>query len=147
MNEAKKETPSRSDATRGIGAHAAKKRMQLERFDEERKKLQEKLRRERDQLARDVAEVEARDRRRQRNKELTGQKRLKFILGGLVLAALREKGRDALSITAVDLDGLKPADRQLLDQVLDMAQSAAPHHGSTASVASETTHDSVNVVL
>ena len=75
MNEAKKETPSRSDATRGIGAHAAKKRMQLERFDEERKKLQEKLRQERDQLARDVAEVEARDRRRQRNKDARSPRR------------------------------------------------------------------------
>ena len=145
--EPKKEASSRSDAPRGIGAQAAKKRMQLERFDEERKKLQEKLRQERDQLARDVAEVEGRDRRRRRNKELTGQKRAKFILGGMVFAALRQKGRDALSITAMDLDGLKPMDRQLVDQALNAAQAATPHTAEAARVANKTTDDGVDVVL
>ena len=145
--EVKREASIRPDAPRGIGAQAAKKRMQLERFDEERKKLQEKLRQERDQLARDVAEVEGRDRRRRRNKELTGQKRAKFILGGMVFAALRQKGRDALSITAMDLDGLKPMDRQLVDQALNAAQAATPHTAEAARVANKTTDDGVDVVL
>ena len=145
--EVKREASIRPDAPRGIGAQAAKKRMQLERFDEERKKLQEKLRQERDQLARDVAEVEGRDRRRRRNKELTGQKRAKFILGGMVFAALRQKGRDAVSITAMDLDGLKPMDRQLVDQALNAAQAATPHTAEAARVANKTTDDGVDVVL
>ena len=147
MTEPKKESPSRSDAPRGIGARAAKKRMQLDRFDAERKKLQEKLRQERDQLARDVAEVEARDRRRRRNLELTGQKRVKFILGSMVFAALREKGRDALSITVMDLDGLKPMERQLLDQALDAAQAAPSPTANADSVANETTDDGDDLAL
>lgn len=124
MNEEKKEPTSPSDVPRGIGAQAARKRLQLERFDQERKRLQQKLRDERDQLARDVAEVEARDRRRKRNLELNGQRRVKFILGSMVFSALREKGRDALSITAMDLDGLKPSERELLDQALDAGRAA-----------------------
>ena len=151
MNEAKKEAKreasSRSDAPRGIGAQAAKKRMQLERFDAEHKKLQEKKRQEREHLARDVAEVEGRDRRRRRNEEQKGQKRAKFILGGMVFAALREKGRDALSITAIDLDGLKPMDRQLVDQALDAAQAATSQTVKAARVTNKTTDDGVDVVL
>ena len=146
MNQPKSETMNRSDAPRGIGAQAARKRQELERFDEERKKLQEKWRQERDQLARDVAEVEGRDRRR-RNQELTDQKRVKFILGGLVLAALREKGLAALAITAQDLDRLKPMERQLLDQTLDTSRAPAPPAADAASNVKEAMADGVDVVL
>ena len=124
MNEEKKEPTSPPEVPRGIGAFAARKRQQLERFDQERKRLQQKMRDEREQLARDVAEAEARERRRQRNLELNSQRRVKFILGSMVFTALREKGRDALSITAMDLDGLKPLERELLDQALDSGRAA-----------------------
>jgi len=147
MNQPKSETVNGSHAPRGIGAQAARKRQELERFDEERKKLQEKWRQERDQLARDVAEVEARDRRRRRNQELTDQKRVKFILGGLVLAALREKGLTALAITAQDLDRLKPMERQLLDQALDTARAPTHPAADAASYAKEATADGVDLVL
>lgn len=147
MNQPKSETVNRSDAPRGIGAQAARKRQELERFDEERKKLQEKWRQERDQLARDVAEVEGRDRRRRRNQELTDQKRVKFILGGLVLAALREKGLTALAITAQDLDRLKPMERQLLDQALDTARLPTPPAADASSNAKDATADGVDLVL
>lgn len=109
---------------RGIGARAARKREQLRRFDEERRRVQEKLRDEREQLAREVQEAESRERRRQRNQELADQRRLKFILGGVVLAAMREQGPTALRVTAEHLAGLSEADRTLLAKVLDL-QSAA----------------------
>jgi hypothetical protein len=147
MEEANEESTGKSDAPRGIGTLAARKRQQLERFDQERKRVQEKLREERDQLARDVAEVEGRDRRRRRNREMKGQKKVKFILGGMVFAALRERGRDALSITAMDLDGLKPLERQLVDQALDAAQAASSLTADASRVAKQMPDDPVDVVL
>jgi hypothetical protein len=104
-----------------LGTMAAKKRQQLERFDAERKRMQEKQRREREELAREVAEVEARDRRRMRNEQQNDQKRIKFVLGGLVLTALIKDGRAKLSIASGDLDRLSDKDKALLAQVLAAA--------------------------
>jgi hypothetical protein len=147
MNEPKKETPIRSTLPRGIGAQAAKKRQELKEFDEDHKKQQEKYRDVRKEMARDVAEADGRDRRRLRTAETKAQNRLKFILGALALAVLREKDLAAFSMTAKDLDRLKPAERQLIDQALDTARPSLSPAVAPASAAGEMPVDGVDLAL
>jgi hypothetical protein len=141
-------TQTASEKTNGIpqlGAMARKKREQLERFDDERKRLQDKLRTEREELAREVAEVEARDRRRIRNGQLNSQKRLKFVLGGLVLTALVKNGRNAMTVTSEHLDRLSEKDSALLDQVLDAASASTANAPITIKAASGTPRTNIDL--
>ena len=119
----KSHSPAR--AARTIGAVAARKRDQLKQFEAARKRSIDKLNQERAALAQAVAEAEARERRRVRNQQMADQKRLKFILGGLMLGSLRSLGELGFSMTAEDLKQLPEKDRTLLTQVLAAHVSAS----------------------
>ena len=132
---------------RTIGTAAARKRDQLKQFEIARKRSIDKLNQARTELARAVAEAEARDRRRVRNQQMADQKQLKFILGGVMLEALRTQGPTAFAITPADLDRLAEKDRQLLTEVL--TANAPPSVTETAAVAPDTmfTEPGVDVLL
>lgn len=101
-----------------IGAKASSLRKQLQDFGERKLRIEAELREEKQKLAKDLNEAERREKRRIRNRELNDQKRLKFLLGGLALAALRRLGRKAFALAATDLEALPSKDLQLLDEAL-----------------------------
>ena len=126
--------PSRR-APRRPGAVAQRKREELQRFDEVRRRRDEEIRRKREELLRLVKEADARERRQATNARLANDRRLKFVLGGLALAQLRAGGLVGLRLTADDLAGLPEKDRQLLHALLagpeggDSQNSSAPGTG------------------
>jgi hypothetical protein len=101
----------------GIGKTAAKRRDQLRLLEEKRTRTLAQLNKARAELAHAVAEAEARERRRFRNQQMQEAKRLKFILGGLVLAAMRGVGPDGFTMSSQDLAQLREKERELLDRV------------------------------
>lgn len=125
MNEDKKSNAEKAPIPRGIGALAERKRQQLARFDEERRRAEEKARVEREQLAREMQEAVRRANRQQRNIELNEQKRLKFVLGGLWLGTLSRQGPGQFIVSAQDLLQLDDKERDLLHRVLSAMQLAA----------------------
>ncbi|NML48024.1 hypothetical protein HHL11_30025 [Ramlibacter sp. G-1-2-2] len=112
-----------ADEERGIGKTAAKRRDQLRQLEEKRRKTLARLNEARAQLAQAVAEDEARARRRQRNQQMQEYKRLKFVLGGLVLTVMQSDGPAAFAMSSQDLFRLSDKDRQLLDRVWAVIRS------------------------
>lgn len=117
-----------------IGKTAAKRRRQLELLEQRRRKTLAQLNLARAELAQAVAEAEARDRRRQRNRQLQDLKRLKFVLGGLVLSVIREAGGSEFAMTSGDLLRLTEKETELLKQVLTVL-SASPDAGGLSAKA------------
>lgn len=119
-----------------IGKTAAKRRMQLELLEQRRQKTLAQLNHARAELAQALAEAESRERRRQRNRQLQDLKRLKFVLGGLVLTVMREAGGSEFAMSSRDLLRLTEKEANLLKQVLTVVSpsfesSASPANGAT----------------
>lgn len=115
-----------------IGKTAAKRRMQLELLEQRRRKTLAQLNQARAELAQAVAEAEARDRRRQRNRQLQDLKRLKFVLGGLMLSVMRETGSAEFAMSSRDLLRLTEKDADLLKQVLTVIITSPEPVGGSA---------------
>lgn len=147
MNEDKKPDAKKASAPRGIGALAERKRQQLERFDEERRRAEGKTRMEREQLAKEVQEANRRAQRQQRNLEQTEQKKLKFVLGGLMLTALRTHGPEHYTVSSQDLTRLDEKERQMLDRVLAALHAAAQRSAKGRKAKGSGPDDGVDVVL
>jgi hypothetical protein len=109
--------PSMKSDSPGIGKTAAKRREQLRELEEKRTRTLAQLNKARADLAQAVAEAEARERRRFRNRQMQEAKRLKFVLGGLVLEAMRGVGPDGFTMCSQDLVQLRDNERELLDRV------------------------------
>ena len=122
-NDHKSISPSR--AVQSTGSIAARKRNQLEQFEATRKRSIEKLNHARAELVKAAAEAEGRERRRARNQQMADQKRLKFILGGLMLDYLRTSGQAAFFMRTQDLEKLKEKDQRLLHEVLMFTANTA----------------------
>jgi hypothetical protein len=114
-----------------IGSMAQRKREQLRRFDEMRRKKAEEIKREREELARALKEVEARERRRAANARMNSLKRGKFVLGGLLVAKLRAGGQLPLTLTQEDINGLAKREQALFTELLE---ALAASLGETAEV-------------
>ncbi|UUZ68772.1 hypothetical protein LP416_02265 [Polaromonas sp. P2-4] len=147
MNEDKRQDAKKATIPCGIGALAARKRQQLERFDEERRRADERARLERDQLLKDAKEAEMRAHRKQRNLEQTEQKKLKFVLGGLVLTALRTRGPAHFTVSSQDLTRLDEKERETLDRVLAAMHAAAAKSAKGRKTKGREPDDGVDVVL
>jgi hypothetical protein len=109
--------PSMKTGSPGIGKTAAKRREQLRVLEEKRTRTLAQLNKARADLAQAVAEADARERRRFRNRQIQEAKRLRFILGGLVLAAMRGVGPNGFTMSSQDLVQLRDNERELLDRV------------------------------
>jgi hypothetical protein len=147
MNEDKKQDAKKAAIPRGIGVLAARKRQQLERFDEERRRADERARLERDQLLKEAKEAEMRAHRKQRNLEQTEQKKLKFVLGGLILTALRTHGPGHFTVSSQDLTRLDEKEREMLDRVLAAMHAAAAKPAKGRKTKGPEPDDGVDVVL
>lgn len=138
-------TPSVPRKPRSIGTLAARKRLELNQFEAARRRSIERLNHKRAELARTVAEAEAQERRRLRNEQMADQKRLKFVLGGIMLEALRTQGLTSLTITEQDLHRLGEKDRQLLDDVLAEDVNALDANAPEGKPDAGSAHDGVDV--
>lgn len=121
-----------------IGSLAARKREQLEQFNAEHRRLEEKRRKAREQLTNELNKIQTRERRRQRNQEQSDDKRIRFILGGLMLTALRSQGQEAFGVGPADLSRLKLTEFALLSEILarpvtEVRPKAKPRAGGGAS--------------
>jgi hypothetical protein len=110
--------PSKGKRKPGLGAKASSARKRLEVFEERKRRIEDELREERQRLTTDLTDAERRENRRKRNEEMNRLKRVKFILGGLVVSALREEGEKALAFATKHLGRLKPEERQLIAEAL-----------------------------
>lgn len=121
-NESKQaENPS---SPRSMGSLAARKREQLEKFDAARRQLLEKQREERERLVRELAEADAKKRRRDKTQEVQKFKRAKFLLGGMLLAVVRECGHRPFVVTVDDLKHLTQKDRDIVEPVLQAMRAS-----------------------
>lgn len=110
--------PEDNGRPRRMGSLAARKREQLDKFDAARRQLMEKQREERETLVRELAEADAKKRRRDKTQEVQKFKRAKFLLGGMLLAAVRESGHRPFIVTVDDLKRLTQKDRDIVEPVL-----------------------------
>jgi hypothetical protein len=133
-------------APRRPGAVAQRKREELQRFDEIRRRREEEIRRKREELLRLVKEADARVKRQATNTRLANDRRLKFALGGLALAQLRAGGLGGLQLTAAHLAGLPDKDRHLLEAVL-AGQEDAGAANSTGARSGPASGSQIDVIL
>ena len=101
-----------------IGRVTMKKRQELDRLKEEQRRIQQVYREEKAKLERDLAESDRRDRRRESLARHNDDKRMRFILGGVILEVLRQQGTTAFSFGPMDLTRMKVADRTSLEGIL-----------------------------
>lgn len=124
------ENQEAKNPTRGrvsIGQAAARRREQLNKLKEAEQRRQEAFRQERERLAREVAELEVQERRIQRQKQLKEKQRVCFVLGELLLNAMKTQGLIDFSINRSDLDRLKPELQALVQTVVLRDQEGAAH--------------------
>ena len=145
MNDAN-EMNSQPTARRSIGGTVATKRKQLAHLTAEKKRKHAAYILARERLARDLAELEGHERRRQRVAELNEEKRVRFILGGIWLQALQSQP-SSFSLSLGDLTQLKPVERVLLDAVLARTLEASSPADLLIGGATPTTATPVDVVL
>jgi len=124
------ENQETKNPTRGrvsIGQAAARRREQLNKLKETEQRRQEAFRQERERLAREVAELEVQERRIQRQKQLKEKQRACFVLGELLLNALKTQGLIDFSVNRSDLDRLRPELQALVQTVVMRGQEGAAH--------------------
>lgn len=123
MNESIKSKPSVRGPT-SIGHAAARRRDQLDKFEEAEQRRQQAYRQERERLARELAELEVQERRIQRQQHLKEKQRACYLLGELVLNRLKSQGITDLSVSRSDLNSLKPEALALIATVVGRGQVA-----------------------
>ena len=130
MRDQDNDEKTRASVRRTIKSEAQRAREQLRQFQEARKAKEEALRREQEELANALKEAEKRERRRQTTERLTNEKRIKYALGGLVLAKIRAFPGRPLQFGNDDLRMLSDKDRERLLRALSKIPAA--HAASTS---------------
>jgi hypothetical protein len=113
-----------------IAAEATRRRDQLQRMKEAEQHRQQVFREERARLALILAEVEVQERSDRRKKELSEQHHVCFLLGGLVLEAIRETGIAKFAVGRAALDQLKPDKFALLELVVQRQRTPSVAGGT-----------------
>ena len=106
-----------------IGVVAARKREELQKMREVEQQRLQSVRKERDQLTRELAELEVQERRIQRISELKEKQRASFLLGDLVLAVIRAQGMEDFAFGRSNLDQLKYQDMAVVNLVIGRMKS------------------------
>lgn len=139
--------PNKSYTAHTIGRAAASRRNQLAQLKAAEKRRQEAYRMAREELARELALLEAQERQARRDRERRERRRVEFCLGALVLEALIVVGIDTdVTVTCDSLASLKAADFELLLAVLTRLQGAE-HQSKCASISSVAPQDVVVDIL
>lgn len=110
-------TKSSQRALTSVGQLASRRREQLAQLKQAEVERKEAFRREREKLARQVAELDVQARRVARLNELRQKQRVCFILGELVLDAICSQGLSHLRIDRSTLDPLTPELMELVEAV------------------------------
>ena len=113
-----------------IAAEATRRRDQLQRMKEAEQHRQQLFREERARLALILAEVEVQERSDRRKKELKEQHHVSFLLGGLVLEAIREMGITKFAVERAALDSLKPDKFALVELVVQRRRTPSIASGA-----------------
>jgi hypothetical protein len=110
-------TKSSQRARTSVGQLASQRREQLAQLKQAEVERKEAFRREREKLAREVAELDVQARRVARLNELRQKQRVCFVLGELMLDAICSQGLSHLRIDRSTLDPLTPELMELVEAV------------------------------
>ena len=109
-----------------ISSAAARRREELEKFEEKERRRKEAVKKEKELLERQVSQLESQARQAAKAENLKEEKRVCYLLGEIILKALRAQGMTDVQVTRSDLNQLAPDNLSLVSTVV------ARKKGSTA---------------
>ena len=109
-----------------IGSAAARSRGELEKFEEKERLRKEAVKKEKESLERQLSQLESQARQAARAENLKEEKRVCYLLGEIILKALRAQGMTDVQVTRSDLNQLAPDNLSLVSTVVERKK------GSTA---------------
>lgn len=111
--------PTRTLSTATIGARVAKEREQLQQIEAERRRHAEESRKAVEESKKRIAALEAHGRQASREQDLREKRRATFLLGELVMSAIRTEGLTEFKMFAEALNSLKLEDLELVARVVE----------------------------
>ena len=109
-----------------ISSAAARRREELEKFEEKERLRKEAVKKEKESLERQLSQLESQARQAARAENLKEEKRVCYLLGEIILKALRAQGMTDVQVTRSDLNQLAPDNLSLVSTVVERKK------GSTA---------------
>ena len=109
-----------------IGSAAARSREELKKFEDKERRRKEEFKKEKELLERQVSQLESQARQAARAEDLKEEKRICYLLGEIMLKALRAQGMTDVQVTRSDLNQLAPDNLSLVSTVVERKK------GSTA---------------
>ena len=110
-----------------IGSAAARSREELEKFEDKERLRKEAVKKEKELLERQVSQLESQARQAARAENLKEEKRVCYLLGEIILKALRAQGMTDVQVTRSDLNQLAPDNLSLVSTVVERKKgSTAP---------------------
>jgi len=131
MNNNSKNTVAKKVQT-SVGTMASRKREEIERMKAVEQQRQQEARATREKLARELAELEVKERRDQRLHETNEMKTACYALGELALEAIRAGSITNFSLTNVDLLQLSLDKQELVERVAGREKTKAKPRGKTS---------------
>ena len=127
-----------------IGSAAARGREELEKFEEKERLRKEAVKKEKESLERQLSQLESQARQAARAENLKEEKRVCYLLGEIILKALRAQGMTDVQVTRSDLNQLAPDNLSLVSTVVERKKgSTAPPLLSTPMKGSEPDPDDI----
>ena len=102
-----------------IGTAAARRREELEKFEEKERLRKEAVKKEKELLELQVSQFESQARQATRAENLKEEKRVCYLLGEIMLKALRAQGMTDVQVTRSDLNQLAPDNLSLVSTVVE----------------------------
>ena len=110
-----------------IGSAAARRRDELEKFEDKERCHKEAYKKELELLERQLSQLESQARQATRAENLKEEKRVCYLLGEIMLKALRAQGMTDVQVTRLDLNQLAPDNLSLVSTVAERKKgSTAP---------------------
>ena len=110
-----------------IGSAAARSREELEKFEEKERRRKDAVKKEKELLERQLSQLESQARQAARAENLKEEKRVCYLLGEIILKALRAQGMTDVQVTRSDLNQLAPDNLSLVSTVAERKKgSTAP---------------------
>ena len=110
-----------------IGSAAARSREELKKFEEKERLRKEAVKKEKESLERQLSQLESQARQAARAENLKEEKRVCYLLGEIILKALRAQGMTDVQVTRSDLNQLAPDNLLLVSTVVERKKgSTAP---------------------
>ena len=110
-----------------IGSAAARSREELGKFKEKERCRKEEFKKEKESLERQLSQLESQARQAARAENLKEEKRVCYLLGEIMLKALRAQGMTDVQVTRSDLNQLAPDNLSLVSTVIERKKgSTAP---------------------